>query len=163
MTSSDLNIDLSEKLTGIVSTWFLIRFSLRRPGTELDGGGASRPPPPADHGSFGAPARRGLTLLKLKQRIDMGNQNVIGFKGCSKCSDIIAVQDPRSARSHHNLLKLDLGSPGSSIIFSVRDPRSLGSHGNIAMTRSKIFRIPWENENIISKIPQNPGSCILEI
>ena len=101
-----------------------------------------------------------LTVLKFKQRIDMGNQkqNVIGCKGCSKYSDLIVVQDPRSAGSHDNLLKLDPGSPGSSKIFSVRDPRSLGSHGNIAVTGSKIFRIPWENENIGSKIPQDPGS-----
>ena len=46
------------------------RFSLRRLGAELDrgggggggGGGLSPPPPspPADHGSFGAQAQRGL-------------------------------------------------------------------------------------------------------
>ena len=34
----------------------------RRLGAGLDGGGASRPPPPADRESFGAPARRGLNL-----------------------------------------------------------------------------------------------------
>ena len=85
-----------------------------------------------------------LTVLKFKQRIDMGNQkqNVIDCKRCLKCSDLIVVQDPISARSHDNLLKLDPGSPGSSKIFSVRDPRSLGSHGNIAVAGSKIFRIP---------------------
>ena len=101
-----------------------------------------------------------LTVLKFKQRIDMVNQkqNVIGCKGCSKYSDLIVVQDPRSARSHDILLKLDPGSPGSSKIYSVRDPGSLGSHGNIAVTGSKIFRIPWENEDIRSKIPQDPGS-----
>ena len=86
-----------------------------------------------------------LTALKFKQLIDMGNQeqNVIGCKGCSKYSDHIVVQDPRSARSHDNLLKLDPGSPGSSKIFSVDNYlRSLGSHGNVAVTESKIFRIP---------------------
>ena len=106
-----------------------------------------------------------LTVLKFKQRIDMGNQkkNAIGCKRCSKYSDLIVVQDPRSARSHDKLIKLDPGSPGSSKIFYVRDPRSLGSHGNSAVTGSKIFRIPSENENIGSRIPQDPGSWILVI
>ena len=37
-----------------------LRLSLRRLGTELDGGVIDAPAPLADHGSFGAPARRGL-------------------------------------------------------------------------------------------------------
>ena len=95
----------------------------------------------------------------------MGNrkQNVIGCKGCSKYSDLIVVQDPRSARLHDKLLKLDPGSPGSSKISSVRDPRYLGSYGNIAVTGSRIFRIPWESENARFKILQDPGSWILGI
>ena len=41
------------------------RFSLPRLGAELDrGGGASRRLPPADHATFGAPARRGFKTLK---------------------------------------------------------------------------------------------------
>ena len=95
-----------------------------------------------------------LTVLKFKQRIDIGNQeqNVIGCKGCSKYGGLTVVQDPRSARYHDSLLKLDPGSPVSSKIFSVHDPRSLGSDGNTAVTGSKIFRIPWEKENIRSRI-----------
>ena len=73
MNSGDLNIDLSEKLTELVSKSFLTsfrtlfsNFSLQRLGAELDWGeGASRrPPPSADHGSFGAPARRGLRCIR---------------------------------------------------------------------------------------------------
>ena len=52
MTSGDLNIDVSEKLTEVVSKWFLtsfrtffFRFSLRRTGAELDGGGRLEAPP----------------------------------------------------------------------------------------------------------------------
>ena len=85
-----------------------------------------------------------------------------GCKGCSKYSDLIVVQDPRSARFHDNLLKPDPGSPGSSKIFSVRDARSLGSHGSITVTVSNIFRIPRENENIGFEIPPDPGSWILD-
>ena len=73
------------------------------------------------------------------------------------------MKDPRSGRSHDNLLKLNPGSPGSGKILSVWDPRSLGSHGNVAVTGSKISRIPWENENIRSNILQDPGYWILEI
>ena len=61
------------------------------------------------------------------------------------------------------MLKLDPESPGFSRIFSVRDPRSLGSHGIIVTTGSRISKIPWEKENIRSKILQNLGSWILEI
>ena len=105
-----------------------------------------------------------LTVLKFKQRVDMGKQkqNVIGCKWRSKYSDLIVMQDPRSARSY-NLLKLEPGSPGSSKILFVWDLRFLGSHGNTAVIGSKIFRIPWENENVRSKIPQDTGSWILGI
>ena len=41
----------------------LFRFSLRRLGAELHGGASRHPPPAADHGSFGAPAWRGLMAL----------------------------------------------------------------------------------------------------
>ena len=94
----------------------------------------------------------------------MGNQkqNFVGCTGSSRCSDIV-VLDPRFARSHHNLPKLDPGSPGSKKIFSVRDPRSVGSHGNGAVAISKISKMPRENENIRSKILQDLGSCILGI
>ena len=47
--------------------------------------------------------------------------------------------------------------------YSVRDPISLGSHGNVAVTGSRIFKIPWENGNIRSKTLQDPGSWILDI
>ena len=103
-----------------------------------------------------------LTVPRFKQRIDVGNQNqnFIGCKGCSKYSYIIAVQDPRSARSHDSLLKLDPGSPGSCRILSVQDPRSLESHGNVVVTGSKISKIPLENGNY--KIQDPPRSRILD-
>ena len=62
MTSGDLNIDLSAKLTEIVFDEFLNAFShfpIRFLGAGLDGGHLDAPSP-ADHESFGAPARRGL-------------------------------------------------------------------------------------------------------
>ena len=47
--------------------------------------------------------------------------------------------------------------------FSVQDPGSLGSHGNDVVTGSKICKVPWENENIRSKILQEHGFYILGI
>ena len=68
--------------------------------------------------------------MKFKQRIDIWNQkqNFVGCKWSSKYSDIIVVQDPRSARPHDKFLKLDPGSPGIQ--------------QNILYPRSKIPRIP---------------------
>ena len=99
-----------------------------------------------------------LTVLKFRKRMDVGNQkqNFTGCKGCSKYSDIMVVQDPKSARSHDKLPKLDPRSPGSSRICSVWDPRSLGSRINVVVTGSKISKIQWENENIRSRTCKIP-------
>ena len=43
------------------------------------------------------------------------------------------------------------------------NPGPRGSHGNVAVTGSKISKIPWENENIRFKILQDPRSWILRI
>ena len=53
--------------------------------------------------------------------------------------------------------------PKDATFFSVQDSRSLGSHGNVAVTESKISKIPRENENIRSNIFQDFGSWILGI
>ena len=85
---------------------------------------------------FAPPAGHGLTVLMLKQRIDMGNQKQIPL-------DVRDVQntDPRLAGSQDNMLMLDPGSPRSSRVVSVQDPRYLGSRENVAMTGSKLFKI----------------------
>ena len=49
------------------------RFSLRRLEAELDGGGGRLDAlPPADHGSFGAPARRGLSVVPCLTFLNRG-------------------------------------------------------------------------------------------
>ena len=75
----------------------------------------------------------------------MGNkkQNFIVFKGSSRYSDIV-VEDPRSARSHDNLLKLD---PGSGIFLEswhVSGSRVVPGNswtllGNVAKNTGPIF------------------------
>ena len=62
------------------------------------------------------------------------------------------LQDPTTTCSSwiHN-------SQDTAKSVSVLDTRSLRSHGSIAVTGSKIFRISRENENIGSKIPQDPA------
>ena len=65
VTSGDLAFDLTEKMTKVVSYWFLTlsnavyRWSLRRSGVELDGGRKTATPGPLCYKRW-APARRGL-------------------------------------------------------------------------------------------------------
>ena len=59
VTFGDLNIDLNEKMTDLVSEWFLTSFRTLFPFCATTPRSWVRSPP-ADHESFGVPAQRGL-------------------------------------------------------------------------------------------------------